>query len=518
MHTAKSLFLSLAPLMVTESLPLILVTVLYEFDIIRYLFFGHPTKPVPPSHRKLDYIGFLPIPEKTKSWQGSLVAVLCGLVWSFSEVTLDIVLIIFGVNASATIKKQIQQNEQQCQYEGDDDTKVVKDSIAEDEAGVKAKRMHSHQPRHHHHRDSYDNSEEFFGDHQPQPQQQQHGGRRWRREFQRGDESAYGACGEGGAVVGQLDLQNEPSVWNSIERSVEYEDEKDVLFVVSAVLSRNLTHGADTNEVQADEGKAVLSSTAPDVVAVEKEGERVAALQENVRRTPAAEIKLLPAQDLERIVDVLSDPDADVDTETADGPMPVSSYPLSSTSTSCTDLHFEAESNKDKEPKRAEGDFTDNTQGWVQLPVSTKTAEAPTLNDCRTTAFIQQHGDGQESAVGVHEHSIEQSQDQWSEWGPLQLSRAVKMVQSTQQQKQGRIVTSPSSPRHIALFPPPSHLAAESTAESLPDDGRIREEKKKALRYAKKKLAKKAKKASGMPVSPTTGGERSLIEDDCLPA
>ncbi|KAF9153593.1 hypothetical protein BG015_003075 [Linnemannia schmuckeri] len=524
MHAAKTLFLSLAPLMVTESLPLILVTVLYEFDIIRYLFFGHPTMPVPPSRRKLDYIGFLPIPEKAKSWQGSLVAVVCGLVWFFSEFTLDIILIVLGVDSSATIKKQIPQHEQQRHYEGDDGTKVVKDSIAENEAEVKAKSMHNHQPHHHHHRDSYDNSDEFFGDHQPQ--QQQHGGRRWRREFQRGDEGAYDASGEGGDVVEQLDLQDDFSVWKSMERSVEYENEEDELFAVSTVLSRNLTDGADADEVQVDkdEEKAVLSSTAPEVVAVEKEGDRVTDLQENVGRTPAVEIKLLPAQDLERIVDVHSDldtdadADADVDTETADGPMSVSSSPLSSTSTSCTDLHFETELNKDKELKRVKGDFTDNTRAWVQLSVSTKTAEAPTLNDCRTTAFAQQHGIGQESTMGVHEHSIEQSQDQWSDWGPLQLSRAVKMVQSTQQQKRECTVAGPSSPRHIALFPTLNHLAVEPTTESLSDDGRTKEEKKKALRYAKKKSAKKAKKASGMSLPRTTGGERCPVEDDRLSA
>ncbi|KAF9139543.1 hypothetical protein BGX30_007841 [Mortierella sp. GBA39] len=521
MHAAKTLFLSLAPLMVTESLPLILVTALYELDIIRYLFFGHPTRPVPPSRRKLDYIGFLPIPEKAKSWQGSLVAVLCGLVWFFSEFTLDIVLIILGVD-SATKLKQIQQRQEQPQHDEDNDTAVVQDSSAEEDgARVKANKMHNLQHQHHNHRDIYDNSEDFFGDHQPQ--QQQHGGRRGRREFQREDESSYDASEEGGDVVEQLDLQDEFLVWNSMEWSVECRDEEDVLFAVSAALSRNLTLGADAKE--SEERKAVLSSTEFDVVAAaaDVEGERED-LQENNERTPAAEIRLLPAHDLDRNVDVLSGPDtdadadADVDTEAADNLGLVSSSPFSSTSTSCTDLH-ETEYNDENEKTHTKGDFKENTKAWVQLSVPTRTVETPTLDDCRTSVFIQQHGDNQKSAAGVHEHPLEkQSQDQWSEWGPHQLSRAIKTVQSIQRQKQECVVASPSSHRHLALFPPLSPLAAESTAESLSDDDRIRDEKKKMLRYAKKKKAAKAKKASGMPLSPTTGGVLFPAEDDRLSA
>ncbi|KAF9539571.1 hypothetical protein EC957_005229 [Mortierella hygrophila] len=508
MHSAKTLFLSLAPLMVTESLPLILVTALYELDIIRYLFFGQPTRPVPPSRRKLDYIGFLPIPEKAKSWQGSLVAVLCGLVWFFSEFTLDIILIILGVD-SATELKQIQQHQEQLWHDEDNDTAVVQDSSAEEyRARLKANKMHNLQHQHHNHRDIYDNSEEFFGDHQPQ--QQQHGGRCGRREFQREDESSYDASEEGGDVVEQLDLQDEFLVWNSMERSVEYRDEEDILFAVSAALSRNLTLGADAKECE--ERKAVFSSTAFDVVAtaVGVEGEQEMDLQENNERTPAAEVRLLPAHDLERNIDVLSGPDtdadvdADDDTEAADNHGPVSSSPFSSTSTSCTDLH-ENEYNDEKEKAHPKGDFEENTKAWVQLSMPTRTTEAPTLDNCRTTAFIQQHGDDQESAAGVHEHPVEQqSQHQWSEWGPRQLSRAIRTVQSIQRQKQGCVVVSPSSRRHMAFFPPLIPLAAESTAESLSDDDRIRDEKKKILRYAKKKKAAKAKKASGMPLSPAS--------------
>ncbi|KAG9069380.1 hypothetical protein KI688_010282 [Linnemannia hyalina] len=501
MHAAKTLFLSLAPLMVTESLPLILVTALYELDIIRYLFFGHPTRPVPPSRRKLDYIGFLPIPEKAKSWQGSLVAVLCGLVWFFSEFTLDIILIILGVDSATDLKKQIQQHQEQLQHDEDNDTAVVQDSSPEeDRARVKANKMHNLQHQHHNHRDIYDNSEEFFADHQPQ--QQHHGGRRERREFQREAKSSYDASEEGGDVVEQLDLQDEFLVWNSMERSVECRDEEDVLLAVSAALSRNLTLGADAKE--REESKAVFCSTAFDVVAtaVDIEGEWEADLQENNERTPAAEIRLLPAHDLEHNVDVRSGPDTDsdadvdVDAEAADNPGPVSSSPFSSTSTSRTDLH-ETEHNDENEKAHPKGDFKENTKAWDQLSMPTKTTEAPTLDDCRTTDFIQQHGDDQESAAGVHEHPAEQqSQDQWSEWGPHQLSRAIKTVQSIQRLKQGRVVASPSSHRHMALFPPLRPLAAESTAESLSDDDRIRDEKKKMLRYAKKKKAAKAKKAS----------------------
>lgn len=523
MYAVKTLFFSLAPLMVTETLPLILVTVLYEFDIIRYLFFGHPTRPIPPSRRKLDCIGFLPIPERARSWQGSLVAILCGLVWFFTEFTLDIILIILGVDSAAEVRKQIQQHEEELQHGEDNDTAAVQDSYAEEDGtGVKANKMHNrqHHHHHHHHHDIYDSSE-LFGDHQPQ--QQQHGGRRWRREFQREDECAYDASEESDDVVEQLDLRDEFSVWNSMERSVEYRDEEEGLFVVSAALRRNITLGADAKE--GEKGKAVLSSTAPDAAvsaAVDVEGEHTMDLQENDDRTPVTEIRLLPAHDLERNVDVLSDPDtdvdadADVDTEAADEPRSVSSSPLSSTSTSCTDLPYGTEHKDEQQKAHTKGDFKENTKAWVQLSVSTRIAEVPTLDDCRTTAFNRQYGDDQDLAAGVHERPIEQqSQDQWSEWGPYQLSRAVKTVQSTQRQKLERVMTSPSSHRHMALFPPLSPLAAESTAESLSDDGRIRNEKKKMLRYAKKK-ATKAKKASGMPLSPTAGGVPPLVEDDRL--
>ncbi|KAG0053156.1 hypothetical protein BGZ90_006293 [Linnemannia elongata] len=524
MHAAKTLFLSLAPLMVTESLPLILVTALYEFDIIRYLFFGHLTRPVPPSRRKLDYIGFLPIPEKAKSWQGSLVAVFCGLVWFFSEFTLDIVLIVLGDHSATELKKQIQQHEEKFQHDDEDnDTAVVQDSYAEEDGtGVKVNKMNNHQHHHHHHRDIYDRSEEFFGDHQPQQQQQ--GGRRWRREFQREDEREYDASAEGDDVVEQLDLQDEFSVWNSMKRSVEYRDDEEGLFAVSAALIRNLTLGADAQE--GEEGKAVLSSTVPDVfvtTAVDVKGERESDLKENNEWTPAVEIRLLPAHDLERNVDVLSGPDtdadADVDTEAADEPRSVSSSPLSSTSTSCSDLHYETEHNDKKEKAHTNGDFKENTKAWVQLSVSTRTAEAPSLDDCRTTAFIQQHGDDHEAVAGVYGHPVEQrSKDRWSEWGPYQLSRAVKTFHSIQRQKQERVVTRSSTHRLKALFPPLSLLAADSTAESLSDDSRIRDEKKKMLRYAKKKKAAKAKRASGMPLSLTTGGVPSPVEDERLSA
>ncbi|KAG0321863.1 hypothetical protein BGZ97_010017 [Linnemannia gamsii] len=506
MLAAKTLFLSLAPLMVTESLPLILITVVYEVDIIRYLFLGHPTRPVPPSRRKLDYIGFLPIPDKAKSWQGSLVAVICGLVWFFSEFTLDIILIILGVDSAKDLRKQIQQHEQQYEqqhhYDDHDDIAVVEDS----HEGVKAKSMHSH--HHHHHHDIYDNSDEYFGDHQPQ--QQQYGGRRWRRECRRDDDSSYDYdTSEKGD-----DLQDELLVWNLKERSVEYKDEGDALFAVSAALNLDLTLGADADE---EERKAVLSSGIAALAASDLEGEQAMDLQEmNDRQSsPMAEIRLLPAaaQDLECAIDVLSDPDtqadadadadADAHTEAADAPRSVSSSPLSSTSTSCTNLHSETEMKENQRQAYTKDDFTDNTKAWVQLSVTTKTAETPTLNDCRMTFFTQQHGDDKESAESVHGHHIEQSQEQWLEWGPHQLSRAVKSVRSTQEQQplQEHIVASPSSRRHMVLFPPLSPLAAESTAESLTDDGRIREEKKKAQKYAKKKKAAKAKKASGMPLS-----------------
>ncbi|KAK3845407.1 MAG: hypothetical protein J3R72DRAFT_435743 [Linnemannia gamsii] len=512
MYTAKRLFLSFAPLMLIECLPLILVTAIYELDILRYLFFGHPTRPIPPSRRKLDSIGFLPIPEKAKSWQGSLVAIVCGLIWFFSEFTLDIILIVLGVDSAADVeKKLLQHKEQQEQLEvthnnskNDNDDELVVEECMEEEINTKKTHHFHHHYHHHHHHEIYEGLEASFVEHQPQ---QQHGGGEWnwRRESQREDESAYDGSEDEGDDAVELDPHVDLLAWKSMERSVEFEEECEALFAVSAA-----------QEASQDEEQkgAVLSST---VIPVKDLQEKEDTLR------PVAEYRLLPAQDLEsKANDIFvadmnadTDDDADVDTEAADEPLSASSSPLSSTSTSCTNLHTDTE---EQQQVQAKDDFTGNTKVWVQLSVSTKAVEAPTLDDCRTNADAhyfhhkqqrqQQHyenedddEDDQVSGVSVYTAvSVEQSKDQWSMWGPRHLSRAVKTVQSIQQrqEREERNVTfSPSDSRHLALFPPLSPLAAESAVELLSDDDRVKEAKKKALRYGKKKkAAKKARKAS----------------------
>ncbi|KAF9087827.1 hypothetical protein BGX23_007837 [Mortierella sp. AD031] len=524
MHKSKTLFLALAPIMVTECLPLILVTAIYELDIIRYLFFGHPTRPVPPSRRKLDSVGFLPVPEKATSWVGTIVAFFCGVVWFFSEFAFDLTLIILAVEPrpGSQPQEQPQQKEEQPQVDGD--TPVVEETVVCTEADVKAtkahhqyKDKHNHHHHHYHHRDIYENSEESFGNHRPQQQHQ--GGRSWRREE---DESAYDAGEESDDIVEQqqqLDLQG--------ERSVEYEIKGGVLFAVSAttttaVVDRNFTFGATTEAEVIEEAVHNSTTTIATVIAAAA-GEQT---------TDLFHVGLLPAQVPERDVDAAemnadTDVDADVDTEAADEPQSVSSSPLSSTSTSCSDLYSDTEpSYKGQDRAQPKDIFPDDCKTWAQHSVSTKDAEAPTLDDCWTADVHylhnnskQQHsGDDQVSAVCAHATCTEQNQDKsWPQWGPCQLSRAVKSVQSIQQ-RPSTVTTTPTAGRpKLPVYPPLSPLAAEPGEGSVSDEERAKAERKKNLKYAKKKALKAAKKASerasGMPAS-LSGGEGSHCEDD----
>ncbi|KAF9904697.1 hypothetical protein EC991_002396 [Linnemannia zychae] len=434
--------------MVIECLPLILITTVYELDILRYLFFGYSTRPIPPSRRKLDSISFLPIPEKVLSWQGRLVAFVCGLVWFFSEFTLDIILIVLGVDSAA------------------------------DHGGV---------------------------------------GQNWRREWQREGEGAYdGTEGEGDFVVEQLDLQNDMLTWNSKERSIEFEQECEALFAVSVAFG-----------AAEDEEGAVLSITVPTV-----DMEKDIQMQDRNALHSGADFNLLPAQDPEckgsPTIDAPTD--EDIDTEAADESASASSSPLSSSSTSRTNLHSVTKLNVYRNQEEVQDGFTDNATAWAQRSVSTKAAEAPTLNDCQTTADVHyfhhspqlQQGDDPVSEVSVRAQvSEEQSQDQWPDWAPGHLSRAVKTVRSTQQQQQEQraVTSSPTGGRYLALFLPLSPLAAvESNVETLSDDERSKGAKKRALRYSKKKkAAKKARKASGMPL-PGSDSAGSCGEVDRLAA
>ncbi|KAI7824313.1 hypothetical protein BC939DRAFT_450003 [Gamsiella multidivaricata] len=90
----NDLRLILVPMCVIEALPLVLVTVIYEAQILRYLFFNGPSRPVPP-HKSVDSFALLPwkTPKDASTRLGSLIAWVCGIVWFFSEFTLDLVLI-----------------------------------------------------------------------------------------------------------------------------------------------------------------------------------------------------------------------------------------------------------------------------------------------------------------------------------------------------------------------------------------------------------------------------------------
>ncbi|KAF9907831.1 hypothetical protein BX616_000315 [Lobosporangium transversale] len=85
------LLLAFVPQSIIECLPLVLATVIYELQILNYLFFDHPIRPLPPDP-SLSSVAFLPweIPTKTRTWQGIFTAWTCSVIWFFSELTLNL--------------------------------------------------------------------------------------------------------------------------------------------------------------------------------------------------------------------------------------------------------------------------------------------------------------------------------------------------------------------------------------------------------------------------------------------
>ncbi|KAG0265619.1 hypothetical protein BG011_004410 [Mortierella polycephala] len=94
---SKASIRSLVPMSILECVPLILGTVLYELEIVRFVVFDRPTRPKSPM-ACLEAVKFLQMtmPDIEKTWPGIIVAWICGIIWFFSEFTLDIVLILLG--------------------------------------------------------------------------------------------------------------------------------------------------------------------------------------------------------------------------------------------------------------------------------------------------------------------------------------------------------------------------------------------------------------------------------------
>ncbi|KAF9928013.1 hypothetical protein FBU30_002706 [Linnemannia zychae] len=511
MNSVKTLFLSWAPLMVTECVPLIIATAIYELDIIRYLFFGNSTKPIPPSRRKLDSTGFLSIPDKAKSWLGTLVATICGIIWFFSEFALDIILIFLGQNSTAMAEKQAQYQEdyeqQQCFVEKDEDV-----DVEEAEISTKWERHYYH----HHHHHYYENSEENIEDHQPQ--QQLEGDRRWRRESQREEvENRYEDSNEGEDIVEQQVLLDDISRWETTERSVECEAET---ALYEDLVSQKVTNIIDKLE----EDEAVLSSVVADDARADLQGSE----NQNIG-AGLADVDLLPAYDPNNMavthfdtnIDV--DTDDNADTEVIDEPMSLSSSPLSSAPASCVDLHIDSNIKKHKRTA-IERETAIAARPWNRHNALAKNVEAPTPDDRMADIYWINYPQQDQILLSAQKdfaNTVASCQDPWSIWGPGHLSRAVKTIQSTQQkQQQPYIETIPSSDQHCEsnTNTPPSPLVADSNVESLSDDNRAREERRRKEKYLKKKTAKKAKKAkkaAGMPLSPADC-EGSLIENSHL--
>ncbi|KAF9986384.1 hypothetical protein BGZ65_007809 [Modicella reniformis] len=85
------------PAFIIEGIPLILATVIYEVQIVLYLFFERPTRPVCPA-KSFESVAFLPwqVSKQPTSWLGLLTAWACGIIWLFSELTLDLILFVIG--------------------------------------------------------------------------------------------------------------------------------------------------------------------------------------------------------------------------------------------------------------------------------------------------------------------------------------------------------------------------------------------------------------------------------------
>ncbi|KAF9956662.1 hypothetical protein BGZ72_002591 [Mortierella alpina] len=78
-----------------ECVPLALATIIYEVEIVHFLFFSGKIRPKSPRD-SLEPVAFLPwsVPETPRSWQGVCATWICGVVWFFSEFTLDLALIL----------------------------------------------------------------------------------------------------------------------------------------------------------------------------------------------------------------------------------------------------------------------------------------------------------------------------------------------------------------------------------------------------------------------------------------
>ncbi|CAO3563268.1 unnamed protein product [Mortierella alpina] len=85
------------PWSVIECVPLTVATLIYEVEIVHFLFFSGKSRPTSPRDSP-NNVPFLPwpVPETPRSWQGVLATWIYGVIWFFSELTLDLALILIS--------------------------------------------------------------------------------------------------------------------------------------------------------------------------------------------------------------------------------------------------------------------------------------------------------------------------------------------------------------------------------------------------------------------------------------
>ncbi|KAF8924217.1 hypothetical protein BGZ58_002034 [Dissophora ornata] len=117
------LLLFITPQCVIESFPLVLGTIIYEIEIIRFLFLDYSIPPTSP-HKSLDSVAaFIPweVPKKARTYLGTLVAWVCGVIWFLSEFALDLVLVALGKSIEDGSTTSDRHNEEEDWMKGKDE-------------------------------------------------------------------------------------------------------------------------------------------------------------------------------------------------------------------------------------------------------------------------------------------------------------------------------------------------------------------------------------------------------------
>ncbi|KAF9286696.1 hypothetical protein BGZ68_002649 [Mortierella alpina] len=95
MGFSRDILSAVLPWSVIECVSFTLATIIYEVEIVHFLFFNGKARPTSPRD-SLDSVSFLPwpVPKTPRSWQGQFATWICGVIWFFSEFTLDLALIL----------------------------------------------------------------------------------------------------------------------------------------------------------------------------------------------------------------------------------------------------------------------------------------------------------------------------------------------------------------------------------------------------------------------------------------